>query len=221
MAGPYAGVYAYGEIEGEWPFYPDNTWTIDWTLYGGLSAGCGVKGNIFSVKLFDWGEPELLKLRWKLKKGRIVLNQPPTISSLTANPTTVSTGAVSTITCTASDPDVDTLSYTWTATGGTISGSGSQVSWTAPVTSGTYTITCTVSDGKGGSDTKNVNIMVTVAGGGVKLWTRQLGTATTDYGCRVATDSSGNIYVTGSTYGGLDGNTNAGSWDIFLIKYGY
>ena len=54
---------------------------------------------------------------------------------------------------------------------------------------------------------------------GVKQWTRQIGTASDDYGRGVTTDSSGNIYVTGETYGGLDENTNAGSWDIFLIKY--
>ena len=28
-----------------------------------------------------------------------------------------------------------------------------------------------------------------------------------------------NIYVTGDTRGGLDGNTNSGSYDIFLVKY--
>ena len=32
-------------------------------------------------------------------------------------------------------------------------------------------------------------------------------------------DSSDNIYVTGKTAGGLDGNTNAGGSDIFLVKY--
>ena len=154
----------------------------------------------------------------KEKKGE-KQNHPPIISSLTANPTSVSPGAVSTITCIASDPDGDALSYIWSATGGTISGSGSQIGWTAPASTGTYTITCVVSDGKGGSDTKNVNIIVTVAGGGVKLWTRQLGTANDDWGYGVATDSSGNIYVTGWTSGGLDGNTNAGYADIFLTKY--
>ena len=35
----------------------------------------------------------------------------------------------------------------------------------------------------------------------------------------VTTDSSDNIYVTGITYGGLDGNTNYNNGDIILVKY--
>ena len=55
---------------------------------------------------------------------------------------------------------------------------------------------------------------------GTKQWTKQLGTSYDDRGQGVKTDSSGNIYVTGYTYGGgLDGNTNLGGRDIFLIKY--
>jgi len=54
---------------------------------------------------------------------------------------------------------------------------------------------------------------------GTKQWTKQLGTSTTEYGRELTTDSSGNIYVTGFTRGVLDGNTNLGSSDIFLIKY--
>ena len=56
---------------------------------------------------------------------------------------------------------------------------------------------------------------------GVKQWTKQLGTSQKDEGRGVTVDSSDNIYVTGSTRGGLDDNTNMSgtSWDIFLVKY--
>ena len=54
---------------------------------------------------------------------------------------------------------------------------------------------------------------------GTKQWTKQLGTSYEDRGNGVTTDSSGNIYVTGGTDGDLDGNTNSGSVDIFLVKY--
>ena len=54
---------------------------------------------------------------------------------------------------------------------------------------------------------------------GTKQWTKQLGTSSGDFANGVATDSSGNVYVTGRTGGGLDGNTNAGYDDIFVIKY--
>jgi hypothetical protein len=90
-----------------------------------------------------------------------VTNNNPQISSLTATPATLVTGGNSTIRCTASDPDGDTLAYSWTYTGGLISGTGSTITWTAPSTAGTYTVTVIVSDGKGGNVTRNVSITVT------------------------------------------------------------
>lgn len=58
---------------------------------------------------------------------------------------------------------------------------------------------------------------------GTKQWTQQIGTSSADYGRGVSVDSSDNIYVTGDTSGGLDGNSNAGGnnplSDIFLVKY--
>ena len=54
---------------------------------------------------------------------------------------------------------------------------------------------------------------------GSKQWTRQLGSSSRDSANGVATDSSGNIYVTGTTYWELDGNTSAGKADLFVVKY--
>ena len=50
-------------------------------------------------------------------------------------------------------------------------------------------------------------------------WTQQLRTSSEDRGYGVTVDSSDNIYMTGVTSGGLDGNTNSGSWDLILLKY--
>ncbi|QSQ10778.1 SBBP repeat-containing protein [Myxococcus landrumensis] len=54
---------------------------------------------------------------------------------------------------------------------------------------------------------------------GLKLGTRTLGTSAPDSARGVAVDAAGNAYVTGSTYGGLGGNTNAGSFDAFLARF--
>jgi hypothetical protein len=55
---------------------------------------------------------------------------------------------------------------------------------------------------------------------GVKQYTRQLGTAGADtVGYSVATDASGNVYVVGTTFGGLDSNTLTGINDFFVTKY--
>ena len=53
---------------------------------------------------------------------------------------------------------------------------------------------------------------------GTKEWTEQLGSASSDFANGVATDSSGNVYVAGVTYGGLDGNSK-GNVDLFVVKY--
>ena len=54
---------------------------------------------------------------------------------------------------------------------------------------------------------------------GAKQWTEQLGTSSVDFAYGVSVDGSGNAYVTGYTDGGLDGNTNQGDSDMFLIKF--
>ena len=87
-------------------------------------------------------------------------NLAPIISELTAVSSSIDINQVTDVTCSASDPDDDSLAYTWTKSGGTITGSGSTITWTAPSAAGTYAITCTVSDGNGGEDSESVNIIV-------------------------------------------------------------
>ncbi len=55
---------------------------------------------------------------------------------------------------------------------------------------------------------------------GVKQFTRQMGVAGREtYGNGVATDSIGDVFVAGSTNGGLDGNTPTGAYDFFVTKF--
>ena len=49
--------------------------------------------------------------------------------------------------------------------------------------------------------------------------TSQLARSSNDYANGVAIDSSGNVYVAGGTYGGLDGNSGSGGNDFFVVKY--
>jgi len=87
-------------------------------------------------------------------------NRSPTISSLTADADwTFPLGSLQ-VTCDASDPDGDELSYEWSASGGNITGTGPEVTWTAPQEVGVYNITIVVRDSYGGSDTRTVPISV-------------------------------------------------------------
>ena len=61
--------------------------------------------------------------------------------------------------------------------------------------------------------------MVKYNSSGTRQWTRQLGTSGNDQAKGIAVDSSGNVYAAGRTDGALDGNTNAGSSDLFVVKY--
>jgi hypothetical protein len=79
--------------------------------------------------------------------------------------------------------------------------------------------TCSVTNGSGTVVSSFVtNAIVTC----VASWigTKQLGVATkSTSGSTVTTDTSGNVYVAGSTSGGLDGNTLTGTQDFFVTKY--
>jgi len=89
-------------------------------------------------------------------------NRPPS-SYCSANPSTVYAGSGDSVAirAEATDADNDTLTYAWTATGGTIEGTGSQVRWnSAGLAVGAYSVTTRVEDGRGGTTTCAVDIHV-------------------------------------------------------------
>lgn len=88
-------------------------------------------------------------------------NRPPVVSSVAASPATIRVGEKSTVTCTASDPDNDPLTYTWSTTGGTITGTGPTAQFDSTgLTAGHYTVTCHVDDGRGGTADGKADIEV-------------------------------------------------------------
>jgi hypothetical protein len=89
----------------------------------------------------------------------ILANHPPAITGLEARERVVPSASCQ-IACNASDRDRDVLSYNWSASGGSISGTGAAVNWTAPGSPGSYNITVTVTDGRGGEATKQRTIEV-------------------------------------------------------------
>jgi hypothetical protein len=98
----------------------------------------------FRVTATDNGTPNL---NVQSTVNVVVGNRAPVISAMTATPATVALSGTSTIAVTAADPDGDPITYTYGATGGSIPGTTSSETWTAPAAPATYTITVTVSDG--------------------------------------------------------------------------
>ena len=109
-------------------------------------------------------------------------------------------------------------SVTWDASCGSISGSGSTVTYTAPA-SVPEPATCVVTVASvvypGASATADVTVAY---GTGAVIWTRQFGTSSSDGALGVAVVGSGDIVVAGYTDGSLEG-VSAGELDAFVRKY--
>ena len=87
-------------------------------------------------------------------------NQKPTISSITCVPETLFTGETATITVIASDPDGDPIGYSFTATGGSVSGTGNTAVFKAGYNPGNATVTVTVSDDRGANAAKSATLVI-------------------------------------------------------------
>lgn len=77
------------------------------------------------------------------------INHEPTIERLVASPRRIDLGGTTTITCSASDPDGDSLSYDWSTQFGTLTATDFAATWSAPAIEGFYYIFCTMTDPRG------------------------------------------------------------------------
>ncbi len=140
-----------------------------WSTTGGKFVGAGA--TVSWVAPEHYGDYEVTVTVEDGKGGvtkattmiSVVSNQDPQILSLVAEPDTVLPNGQATITCVATDPDGDVLSYSWKASGGGITGVGNTVTWIAPDREGGFTITVTVDDGEGGRNVADVSVTVTLA----------------------------------------------------------
>ena len=82
------------------------------------------------------------------------------ISDLTAEYPNVYPRGYTDITCIASNPNGEELSYQWTSSGGTLVGEGSKIRWEAPNMYGDYHIMVVVEDGAGHSNEGTVTVSV-------------------------------------------------------------
>jgi len=113
---------------------------------------------------------------FKRKKAARPVNQPPQVVSVLASSSEIRrpcppgtrsdsctpTGSEETVFASASDPDNDQLLYTWSVTGGRLSGEGRQVTWDlSGVANGTYTATVEVNDGNQHTANGSATVIVT------------------------------------------------------------
>ena len=122
---------------------------------------------------------------------------------------TVSTGSAVTLDGTgSSDPDGDTLEFSWTQTSGTDVALDDDdtdgPSFTSPAEAGTLTFELTVDDGNGGTDTDTVTVTVTADGD------NQAPTA--DAGDNQTVAPGSNVTLDGSGSSDPDGDTLEFSW---------
>ncbi len=93
-------------------------------------------------------------------RPRVIPNQPPTIECLTTTKDVDSGNSIE-LSAKASDPDGDKLNYTWSSTGGAVSGSGDAATFNSSgVKAGSYTVNVTVDDGRGGKASCSMTVNV-------------------------------------------------------------
>jgi len=125
------------------------------TSYSGPDLAASARQNNFRIG-------SGIVFRWDYPPAPPKPNHPPVAACSAAAPSVYqgSTDPVA-IHVNASDPDNDPLTYSYTATGGTVDGTGPDARWNpAGLALGSYTINVKVDDGRGGTATCSADVAV-------------------------------------------------------------
>ena len=148
---------------------PKKTATYNWTSTGGTIAGTSNVANIDTKS----AAPGTYTVKGHVSEGSkpgqmadcsvdftVKQFEPPTLTC-SANPSTVNPGDSSTITSSGVSPQNRPLTYSYSTTAGTISGTTSTATLaTTGAAPGTITVTCNVVDDKGQTATANTSVTV-------------------------------------------------------------
>ncbi len=161
--------------------------------------------------------------------GQTVANYPPRIKSLTSEKQVLIFNDSTRIYCTAADKNNDTLSYQWSVSGGSFTGTGSSISWHAPSIPDSYLIICSVNDNHGGVVTDSIYLDVVEYINndpvitGITAHPRKIHLGSESEITCIAADPDGDTltYSWSSVYGSISGTGPAVTWTAPLTAGNY
>ncbi len=155
-------------------FNPKHTLTYDFKSTGGKATGKETTATIDTTGLAPGTytvtatatDPKSKKNNVASCSSTFTVNEPPKhppVLSCSASPTTVRSGDSATISAQGSSPDNRPLTYTWTTTGGRVTGTGATVTLdTAGAPAGPITVNGVVTDDRGLSANCSASVNVEV-----------------------------------------------------------
>jgi hypothetical protein len=138
-------------------FFPDDTIsglakTATWTTPNTTGS--------YSMKLVATDEAGLTDTAFLQIEVVPEINISPVINNLVAGSRYTQPNWAITLAADVTDANNDPITYAWSSTGGFISGTGSNVTWYAPANEGIFTIQLQVNDGRGGTSSASVTLLV-------------------------------------------------------------
>ncbi len=147
-----------------------DNFTYEWSTTLGTISGSGAEVQLLTPAAEGETEIQLIVTDPEGNKDTATLlvsivpeiNVAPQVIEIQKSTAYVSPSGTVQFTCLANDGNNDPLTYSWTGSGGTFTGAGSMVEWTAPATAGIYQINVTVTDDEGLSTQATTSMLVKV-----------------------------------------------------------